>query len=149
MDKDSIFNIELPTLDWLMCNICQSRSKEKLAFPLESRRMDPSIGYKTIAGDMWNFKRIGEIPVSFKQLDFQNEDGLCILLEKHKAKWHKSCRDKYNNTNYDRVQKHTLTEDTNTTMTLTAIARISKRIKLTIALKKQFISGSSVTKLSN
>ena len=109
MDIDSISKVEIPTFDWLMCIICQSSSKETLIFPLESRIKDPGIGYRTIAVDMCNFKRMGELPVSLEQLDFQNEDGLCILLEQHKAKWHKSCRDKYNNTKYDRLQKHTLT----------------------------------------
>ena len=52
MDIDSISKVELPTNDWLMCIICQSSSKETLIFPLESRRKDPGIGYRTIAVDM-------------------------------------------------------------------------------------------------
>ena len=79
---------------------------------------------------------MGELPVSLEQLDFQNEDGLCILLEQHKAKWYKSCRDKYNNTKYDRLQKHTLTIEADATMTLTADARTSKRIKISSSIEK-------------
>ena len=79
---------------------------------------------------------MGELPVSLEQLDFQNEDGLNILLEQHKAKWHKSCRDKYNNTKYDRLHKHTLTEEADATMTLTADARTSKRIQITNSIEK-------------
>ena len=112
------------------------KNKIVRGIPLESRRKDPGIGYRTIAVDMCNFKRMGELPVSFEQLDFLHEDGLCILLEQHKAKWHKSCRNKYNNTKYDRLQKHTLTAEAEATITLTADARTSKRIKISISIEK-------------
>ena len=86
----------LPT-DWSKCILCQEDKTEVLRCPVESTRDKQGAGYTTIA-DLLDFSKIGCLPRSLNLLRLDDVEGIEATLKQNKAKWHDSCRLRYNKT---------------------------------------------------
>eukprot|EP00794_Sanderia_malayensis_P014705 gene14705-16232_t len=95
-------------IDWEFCIICQKDANEKLQCPAESshRRAGAEIGhgYNSLANNILDFQNLG-VETPFSKLSVTNEETLASILMGKKAKWHKTCRLKYNTTKLDRLRK--------------------------------------------
>ena len=97
---------ETPPFSWDSCIICQDTTKrEPLQCPNSTKRCDKGAGYKSLASMLTKFNEIGELPsyVRFPALD--DGDGIETTLAVHNAKWHKTCRDAFNATKFERAQR--------------------------------------------
>jgi len=97
--------------DWTKCVICQDDKPEVLHCPAESTNVKQGAGYKTIAELLVGFDRIGCLPASINLSRLDDGDGIDATLERHKAKWHDSCRLLYNRTKLKRAEKRKKPED--------------------------------------
>lgn len=97
---------ETPPFSLDSCIICQDTTKrEPLQCPNSTKRCDKGAGYKSLASMLTKFNEIGELPsyVRFPALD--DGDGIETTLAVHNAKWHKTCRDAFNATKFERAQR--------------------------------------------
>jgi len=97
-------------INWSLCFICQCyKLHEELVCPAESKRKDVGAGYLTAAKDLSNFYNYGGVlPDSLRlRIECLNNGsaGIESILVSHRAKWHKSCRDNYNNTKLSRIKR--------------------------------------------
>ena len=89
--------------DWNLCFICQQETSSKLECPANSRQTDKEVGYVKVADQLKDFSSIGELPES---LQVRVESGdLLHSLKEHEAKFHKTCRNKYDSYHYERACK--------------------------------------------
>ena len=90
--------------DWNKCEICQQVTGEVLKCPADSKRPTGGVGYKTLTDNLLAFKKIKCLPTGmFPWLnESQDIEG---TLRSHKAKWHDTCRLKYNKTELQRATK--------------------------------------------
>jgi hypothetical protein len=77
------------SIDWQKCAICQIEKSEKLICPLNTVQAEKGAGYTTLARDLLGFQEIGALPTH-----------LCLLTDddallKNQARWHRTCRAKY------------------------------------------------------
>ncbi|KAG0714703.1 hypothetical protein GWK47_001512 [Chionoecetes opilio] len=91
--------------DWSKCVLCQEDTSEVLHCPAESTRATQGAGYKTIAELLVGFDRIGCLPTSINLSRLDDGNGIEETLQRHKAKWHDSCRLLYNRTKLQRAEK--------------------------------------------
>ena len=100
------------TINWELCVFCQGKTNENLQCPANSKREDIGARYKSAEASIREFKRLGISPfkVDFDQLD--DGSGIANSLLKHKAVWHKSCRNKINSTELKRAEKRKQKEET-------------------------------------
>ena len=89
----------LPAIDWTLCALCQTKTCERLQCPADNSRQKEGSSYITVAENIQKFANLGchfPVPVKPSQLD----EGLGIeeTFVKQKAKFHRSCRYKVNNT---------------------------------------------------
>lgn len=92
-------------MDWSKCIICQNKTKENLQCPTNSKRKSGSIGYKTLAQNLLDFKSIDKIPEGLDLKLLDEGSGIEETLRQKNASWHKSCRDLFNNTKFERAKK--------------------------------------------
>lgn len=91
--------------DWSKCFLCQEDSTEVLQCPAESRRGTQGAGYSTIADLLMGFSAIGCLPKTLNLSRLDDGEGVEATLKKHKARWHDSCRLRYNKTQLRRAEK--------------------------------------------
>lgn len=91
--------------DWSKCILCQEDTSEVLRCPAESKLPTKGAGYKTIAELLVGFDRIGCLPASINPSRLDEGNGIEETLQRHKAKWHDSCRLLYNRTKLQRAEK--------------------------------------------
>ncbi|KAG0715880.1 hypothetical protein GWK47_010917 [Chionoecetes opilio] len=91
--------------DWSKCVLCQEDTSEMLHCPAESTRATQGAGYKTIAELLVGFDRIGCLPTSINLSRLDDGNGIEETLQRHKAKWHDSCRLLYNRTKLQCTEK--------------------------------------------
>ena len=90
-------------VDWNKCILCQTDTSEILSCPADSKRITKGAGYKTVAENLQAFEKIGCLP---KTINLLNEgEGTEASFQQHKAKWHDSCRLKFNKTKLQRAEK--------------------------------------------
>ena len=94
-----------PSTDWSLCILCQKSSNVQLMCPADSKRKDAGAGYNTLYDDLSSFLQMGHLPSNIKLERFDDGHGIATTLANHKAKWHKNCRDMYNQTKLMRLQK--------------------------------------------
>ena len=87
-----------PTTDWSKCLFCQRDSEEVLRCPQKT-------GYSTIADLLLGFSNISCLPRSLNLSRLDDGEGIVATLNHHQAKWHDSCRLKYNKTELRRAKK--------------------------------------------
>lgn len=96
-------------VDWSSCLIYQEQTNEPLQCPAKSKRDNVRAGYRSLAQNVSAFKDLGIIlPITNLSSD---DDSLETSLLNNKASWHKSCRNRFNNTKLKRAQKRKNTED--------------------------------------
>ena len=84
--------------DWNKCVLGQEDSTEALQCPAKSRRATQGAGYSAVAVLLESSSAIGCLPKTLKLLRLDDGDGIEATLKLLKAKWHDSCRLKYNKT---------------------------------------------------
>jgi len=96
---------QLAETNWELCVVCQEVTAEPLTSPLHSKRKDIGKGYQSLAENLIKFDELGKLPRTL-QLDRLNEgQGVEAALVTNKAKWHKTCRLRYNNQMLQRAEK--------------------------------------------
>ena len=91
--------------DWNMCVLCQENTSEVLHCPAESKRNTQGAGYKTIANLPEGFSKAGCLPRTINLSRLDDGESIEETFQKHKAKWHDSCRLQYNKTKLQRAEK--------------------------------------------
>ena len=85
--------------------MCQENTTESLHCPDESKRNSQGAGYKTIAVLLESFSTAGYLPRTMTLSRLNDGEGVEVTLRKHRAKWHDSCRPKYNRTKLQQAEK--------------------------------------------
>lgn len=62
-------------------------------------------GYKTQSKNIPEFAKINEMPIPLDIRRVDEGDGIEVALMKNEAKYHKSCRQQFNNTKLQRAKK--------------------------------------------
>ena len=96
----------LETIDWSKCIFCQETTNETLCCPGKSKRPDIDVDnvYTNLVSNLEKFQELGILPdVNLAALD--DGRGIVATLKSNEAKWHKKCRDRYNNTKAKRAEK--------------------------------------------
>ena len=98
-------NLVMKKTNWNLCLVCQSDSNEKLVCPSNSKRTDKFAGFKTLLEGIRDFEKVKELPydLSSGRLCEGEKSELETLIEKN-AKYHKSCKNKFDSHHLDRVQ---------------------------------------------
>ena len=93
--------------DWNKCLLCQETTSESLQCPANSNRCDvgPGQGYSTLSCYIHRFSELDELPMPIDLSRLDEGNGIEATLLEHKAKWHKSCRTKFNLTKLQRAEK--------------------------------------------
>lgn len=92
-------------MNWELCVICQQRTRENLQCPADSKRKDFGASYTSFARNVKTFQDLNLMPTLFNIDQLDNGSGMEETLLKHRASWHKSCRDLFGNTKLERAQK--------------------------------------------
>ena len=95
--------------DWNLCVLCQKDTTEPLHCPADSKRNTGGSGYQTLADNLLRFSEIDCLPKSLDMSRLDDGEGIESTLQHHKAKWHDSCRLKYNKTQLTRAEKRKTT----------------------------------------
>ena len=97
-------------MDCKLCIICQLPCKETLQCPGKSKRKDSGVGYVPFARILKEYDSLG-IQVTHTELLVNSQDQpIEQLLLENNACWHKSCRDRFNNTKLERAKKRKLSD---------------------------------------
>jgi len=92
-------------IDWSLCCLCQSETRDKLVCPADSKKDDVSAGYRTLAENLSSFRELGEIPSNLKLMRLDKGEGVESILVSNHARFHKVCKEKYNQIKLQRLQK--------------------------------------------
>ena len=93
--------------DWMKCCLCQEEEKEKLISPPTSITLEED-GYTNIAKNIPLFHNINELPILLNPSRLDEGGGIEATLRRNSAKYHQSCRFKFNNTKLKRAEKRKL-----------------------------------------
>lgn len=99
--------------NWQMCAICQEVTSEALQCPADTKRSDVGAGYKTLAGNIEKFSKLGCMPRDLCLSRLDEGNGIEGIFLANKARWHKSCYALFNSTKLKSTEKRhaTLEED--------------------------------------
>ena len=113
-NKDHVF-------EWNKCVICQDRTSEALQCPADNRRTDIPIGtgYHTFEENLERCCSLNWFPVPIRLEHLKKGGGIAETLQHYKAKWHKSCRNKFSHMKISRQEKrkHSLGTEEQSTST--------------------------------
>ena len=98
-------------MDWKLCIICQTKTREALQCPALSKRKDVGASYNSFARNIEEFQKIGAVPLHVS-IEYLN-DGQGIESSNRKALWHKSCRNTFSNARLERARKRKLENEEN------------------------------------
>ena len=91
--------------NWDICVLCQAETSESLTSPACSKRQDVGRAYKALAENLMKFDELGTLPRTL-QLDRIDEgQGIEAAMVANEAKWHQTCKLRYNNTMLQRAEK--------------------------------------------
>ena len=91
-------------IDWEICVLCQSDNGDVLQCPAKSTKAPIGSGYTSLAEHLIKFHELGQMPVELDINRLDEGNGIEATLIAHRAKWHKSCRLKLNQTKLNRLQ---------------------------------------------
>ena len=91
-------------IDWTKCCLCQTITDEKLQDPQCSKQISSDTAYKNFTENIVKFHELGNPLIPIDHLTNES-DSIEILLKKHSAKWHKSCKLKFNTKEFQRASK--------------------------------------------
>ena len=99
--------------NWQMCAICQEVTSEALQCPADTKRSDVRAGYKTLAGNIEKFSKLGCMPRDLCLSWLDEGNGIEGTFLANKARWHKSCYALFDSTKLKCAEKRhaTLEED--------------------------------------
>ncbi|KAG0712973.1 hypothetical protein GWK47_017260 [Chionoecetes opilio] len=97
-----------PETDWPLCFICQETTPESLTSPSQNTRQDKGSSYSILAGHLRRFNELGLLPNSFLLSRLDEGSGVEAALSANNARYHKTCRLRYNKTKLDRAEKRHL-----------------------------------------
>ncbi len=99
--------IQCLTTAWSKCALCQEDTSEMLRTPEDcSSGYDLGAGYKTTAANLIGSNQIGCLPATMKMSRLDEGKGIEATFRQHKAKWHDSCRLKFNRTSTEEKDPH-------------------------------------------
>ena len=78
-------------IDWNKCSLCKLVTKEAPVTPT-------TVGYKSLASNRKQFHDLDFLPMEIDMSSLDGEGGTEETFLKYKAKWHKSCYQKFNTT---------------------------------------------------
>ena len=92
-------------IDWKKRVLCQTNTSESLSCPADSKRDTKGAGYKTMAENLLGFEKLGCLPGEISLSQLHEGEGIKASFRQHKAKWHESCRLKFNKTKLQWAEK--------------------------------------------
>ena len=98
---------EEPPINWKLCALCQTKTKEKLQCPARSKRKDIGAGYEYIAGTIQECIDLNALPLPLKLSQMNDGSGMVNTFKKNKAEWHHTCRNKFSKENVKRARENT------------------------------------------
>ena len=95
------------SVDWTKCILCQQTTSEPLQCPGNSGRSDIECGtgYRTLASNILQFSKIRSLPRPINVEKLDEGGGIAETFMQRKAKFHKSCRNKFSNMKLERAEK--------------------------------------------
>ena len=116
-------------INWEQCVICQDRKNEVLQCPANLLRADVGSGYKSLAENLVKFRDLGQLPKTISLSALDDGQGIASTMLDHKAKWHKSCALRYNNTKLKRAstKRKTPDDDSGSSSVMEGAARVRRR----------------------
>ena len=99
--------------NWQMCAICQEATSEALQCPADTKCSDVGASYKTLAGNIEKFAKLGCMPTDLCLSRLDEGKGIEGTFVANKARCHKSRYALSNSTKLKRAEKRhaTLDED--------------------------------------
>lgn len=94
--------------DWALCFICQETKPESLTSPSKNTRQDQGSSYSILAEHLRRFNELELLPKSFLLSRLDEGSGVEAALSSNNARYHKTCRLRYNQTKLDRAEKRQL-----------------------------------------
>ena len=92
------------TINWKLCIFCQKHTKSDLQCPARTTKTSV-VGYKTLEEQLFQFEKLGHVPMGIDIKSFDDGNGIEATMIKHQACWHKSCRLKFSQTKLDRLKR--------------------------------------------
>jgi len=83
-------------VNWAQCVLCQRDTREKLQCPANSIGINKTSGYESFAALLLDYDKTGSLPPSVVISQLDTDGGLLEVFRSNKAKWHRSCRAKFN-----------------------------------------------------
>ena len=99
---------EIVSTDWELCALCQKDTGEALQFPERNTRQTFGCGYKSLATNLSEFRKLGCLPLDIDLERRDNGSGIEATFETNLAAWHKTCLQKFSNMKLDRAMKKRL-----------------------------------------
>ena len=97
-------------INWELSVLCQQETSESLVCPLLSKRKDIGKGYHSLAENLAKFDELGKLPRNLQLSRIDEGQGIEEALITNEAKWHKTCRLRYNNQMLKRAEGITCTK---------------------------------------
>ena len=94
--------------DWSLYAIYQEMMQESLTSPSQNTCQDKGSSYSILAGHLSRFNELGLLPRSFLLRRLDEGSGVEAALSANNARYHKTCRLRYNKTKLDRSEKRHL-----------------------------------------
>ncbi len=95
-------NTQIDT-NWDLCFICQESSTSQLVCPAKNTSDDRAKSYQNIIQNLEGFSVLGELPDSLESR-FNQPSLIDKFIEKN-AKFHKTCKNRYDGYHYERACK--------------------------------------------
>ena len=83
-------------------------TQESLTSPSQNTRQDKGSSYSILTGHLSRFNELGLLPRSFLLSRLHEGRGVEAALSANNARYHKTCRQRYNKTKLDRAEKRHL-----------------------------------------
>lgn len=88
-------------MNWDLCIVCQKETRESLSCPQSINKYNPIDVYKDFIKNVDEFQQLDALPVNVSFIQ-QNQVGQADIFMAHKASWHRSCHQKFNNSKLER-----------------------------------------------
>ncbi|KAG0723495.1 hypothetical protein GWK47_042631 [Chionoecetes opilio] len=86
----------------------KKRNDKSLTSPFQNTQQDKEISYSILTGHLRRFNELGLLPNSFLLSRLDEGSGVEAALSANNARYHKTCRLRYNKTKLDRAEKRHL-----------------------------------------
>ena len=98
---------EIVSIDSGLCTLCQKDTGEVLQCPERNTRQTVGCGYKSLATNLSEFRKLGCLPLDIDLARLDNGCGIEATFESNLAAWHNfvTCLEKFSNMKLDRAMK--------------------------------------------